>query len=197
MFKNKTRLGNKFHFKDQIPKDLTSGVVYKFQCGLCNESYYGECMRLLNVRIGEHIGISPLTRKQVKPKNSSAADHLLYCNHSVSYDNFSILRRENKKFFLELKEILLINHLWLGTLHQHHCTYSTGPSNKIFARILFVLKVATLFLLYGLFYYLVMLKCMSTTVRDNGTVQFTFVFIMRLNITIIMSCDSLIVILVT
>ena len=40
VFKNKTRLGNNFHFKDQIPKDLTSGVVYKFQCGLCNESYY-------------------------------------------------------------------------------------------------------------------------------------------------------------
>ena len=60
MFKNKTRLGNNFHFKDQIPEDLTSVVVYKFQCGLFNESYYGECMRHLDVRIGEHIGISSL-----------------------------------------------------------------------------------------------------------------------------------------
>ena len=108
MFKNKTRLGNNFHFKDQILKDLTLGVIYKFQCGLCNESYYGECMRHLNVRIGEHIGISPLTRKQVKPKNSSVADHLLPCNHSESYDGFSIQTRENKKFLLELKENLLI-----------------------------------------------------------------------------------------
>ena len=107
VFKNKTRLGNNFHFKDQIPKDLTSGVVYKFQCGLCNESYNGECMRHLNVRIGEHIGISPLSRKQVKPKNSSVADHLLFCNHSASCDDFSILTRENK-FLLELKESLLI-----------------------------------------------------------------------------------------
>ena len=39
VFKNKTRLGSNFHFKDQIPKDLTSGVVYKFKCALCNESY--------------------------------------------------------------------------------------------------------------------------------------------------------------
>ena len=72
VFKDKTRLGNNFHFKDQIPKDLTSGVVYKFQCGLCNEneSYYGECMRHLNVRIGKHVGISPLTRKQVKPRTA-------------------------------------------------------------------------------------------------------------------------------
>ena len=47
------------------------------------------------------------------------------------------------------------------------------------------------------FYYLVMCKCMSTTVRVNGTVQFTFFLVMRLNITIVTSCDSLIVILVT
>ena len=108
MFKNKIRLGNNFHFKDQIPKDLTSGVVYKFQCGLCNESYYGECMRHLNIRIGEYIGISPFTRKQVKPKNSSVADHLLFSNHSAFYGDFSILTRENKKFLLEFKERLLL-----------------------------------------------------------------------------------------
>ena len=65
-------------------------------------------MRHLNVRIGEQIGISSLTRKQVKPKKSSVADHLLLCNHSASYDDFSILTRESKKFLLELKESLLI-----------------------------------------------------------------------------------------
>ena len=27
VFKDKTRLGNNFHFKDKIPKDLISGVV--------------------------------------------------------------------------------------------------------------------------------------------------------------------------
>ena len=108
MFNKKTRLGKNFHFKDQIPKNLTFGVVYKFQCELCNESYYRECMRHLNVRIGEHIGILSLIRKQVKPKNSSVANHLLLCNHSASYDDFSILMRQNKTFLLELKESLLI-----------------------------------------------------------------------------------------
>ena len=108
VFKNKTRLGNNFHFKDRIPKCPTSGVVYKFQCQICNEPYYGECVSHLNVGIGEHIGISPLTKKQVKPRNSSIADHLLFCNHSASYDDVSILKRENKKFLLQLKESLLI-----------------------------------------------------------------------------------------
>ena len=32
--------------KDRIPKALTCGVVYKFQYGLCNESYYSECETL-------------------------------------------------------------------------------------------------------------------------------------------------------
>ena len=45
----------------------------------------------LNVRIGGHTGISPLTKKRDKPMNSSAADHLLFCNHSASYDDFDIL----------------------------------------------------------------------------------------------------------
>ena len=108
VFKNKTKFSNNFHFKDQIPKDLTSGVASKFQCGFCNEPYYGECVRHLNVTIFEHIGISPITRKEVKPKNSSVANHLLLCNHLASYDEFSILTCENKNFLLELKESLLI-----------------------------------------------------------------------------------------
>ena len=37
-------------FEDCIPKKITSGVVYKFLCGLCNESYYDECARHLNVQ---------------------------------------------------------------------------------------------------------------------------------------------------
>ena len=135
-----TRLGKNFYSKDWIPNDLTSGAVYKFQRGLCNESYYGECVRHLNVRIGEHIGISPLTRKPVKPKNSSIADHLLFCNHSASYDDFSIVRCENKMFLLELKKSLLIMRdkpFLKVTLNRHHCTYSTGPSNKILLEFYF------------------------------------------------------------
>ena len=51
----------------------------------------------------------PLTGKKVKPiKNSAVRDHLLHCNYLPSFDNFSILVHENKKFFLEIKESLLI-----------------------------------------------------------------------------------------
>ena len=33
----KKKIYNGFYFKDPVPKVLTSGVVYKFQCGLCNK----------------------------------------------------------------------------------------------------------------------------------------------------------------
>ena len=108
VFKSQNKLAKAFRFKDRIPKELTSGVVYKFQCGLCNESYYGECVRHLNVRIGEHIEISPLTKRKVKPKDSTVSDHFLLCNHSPSFENFSVLTKENINFPLEQEESLLI-----------------------------------------------------------------------------------------
>ena len=71
-------------------------------------------LRHLNVRIGEYISISTLIKKQVKPKNSPVADHLLFCNHSASYDNFIILTCENKKFLTRIERQPFnneINHL--------------------------------------------------------------------------------------
>ena len=70
-----------------MPKDLTSGVVYKSHYGLCNESYYGESIIHLDIRSQEHIGKSPLTETKVKPINNSAVcDHLLHCNYLPSFD---------------------------------------------------------------------------------------------------------------
>ena len=50
------------------------------------------------MRIGEHIGILPLTKKKVKPK-----EHLLLCYHSPSFENFSVLTKENKFIGIERK----------------------------------------------------------------------------------------------
>ena len=103
-FKCQTGLSNSFCYKDPIPKVLISGVVYKFQCGLCNESCYGESIRHLDIRSGEHIGMSPLTRKKIKPSNNSAiCDHLLHCNVLPSFDNFCVLAHENKRYRLHEK----------------------------------------------------------------------------------------------
>ena len=61
VFKYQINLSNVFRFKDHLPYDLMFCVVYKFQCGKCNDSYYGKADRHLKIRSGEYIGISPLT----------------------------------------------------------------------------------------------------------------------------------------
>ena len=109
VFKCQTRLSISFRYKDPILKDLISGVIYKFHCGLCNESYYGESTKHLDIRSGEHIGMSPLTGKKAKPSNNSAIfDHLLHCDFVPSLENFSVSAHENKKYLLQIKESLLI-----------------------------------------------------------------------------------------
>ena len=57
-------------------------------------------LELVNIFVYHHL-------PENKPKNSSVADHLLLCNHSASYDDFSILTHENKRLLPELKESLL------------------------------------------------------------------------------------------
>ena len=66
IFKSERKLANMFRFKDRLPYDLVSGVVYEYTCVRCNYSYYGETERPLKARSGEHIGISPPTFKKTK-----------------------------------------------------------------------------------------------------------------------------------
>ena len=39
--------------------------VYKFQCGVCNEFQYDESIKILYIRSGGHISVSPLIGKKV------------------------------------------------------------------------------------------------------------------------------------
>ena len=108
VFESQRNLSNVFRFKDRLPYELISRVVYKFQCGRCNSSYIGETDRHLKVRSGEHIGISPLTFNKVKPSaESSVRDHLLLCDHSPSFDDFTILTHGNNKFLFRNQRKLI------------------------------------------------------------------------------------------
>ena len=60
---------------------------------------------ILSIR--EHLKITTLTQKKVKPKASAVSNHL-FCNYSPSLKNNSVLTKENRKFILELKEGLLV-----------------------------------------------------------------------------------------
>ena len=51
--------------------NLTSDVVFKLQCGFCNESYYCECVRHLTVKMSEHIGVSNLPKSKLNLRTAT------------------------------------------------------------------------------------------------------------------------------
>ena len=58
----------------------------------------------------EHLGISALTGKRVKGDDDSAIkEHLLFCNHTPDFEDFSILATNNNEFKVTVMETLLIN----------------------------------------------------------------------------------------
>ena len=64
----------------------------------------------MEVRSGEHIGISPLTFRKVNPSKKSAIwDHFIMCNNIPSFYEFTLLAYGHHKYILEIKENLLIN----------------------------------------------------------------------------------------
>ena len=94
-----------------MPYGLCSNVVYKLLCGRCNATYYSETCWHLSIRVGEHSGVSLLTGKILKSKKSTAVkDHMLFCDHIVSIDNFKNLATSDSDFHVKVKESLLISH---------------------------------------------------------------------------------------
>ena len=65
----------------------------------CNESYYSECVRHLNVTTDEHIAISPITITHVKAKNNSAANHsqgiLKTSLQETAFTSYSVFDKDN------------------------------------------------------------------------------------------------------
>ena len=51
VLQTKCKINNFFTFKDKIPSLLPSGIVYKFQCGFCNPTYYGKTKHHFKVRM--------------------------------------------------------------------------------------------------------------------------------------------------
>ena len=103
VLQTKCKLINFFAFKIRIPAFLHSGMVYKFECGGYNVTFYSKTKRHFKVRMCEKLGISALTGKRKKgDKNSAIKVHHFFCNHSSGFDNFSILASNNNDFNVTL-----------------------------------------------------------------------------------------------
>ena len=57
IFSSPNRLCSGFSFKDRLPRELDSMLLYKFTCGACNCTYIGETKRHFQVRSHEHMGL--------------------------------------------------------------------------------------------------------------------------------------------
>ena len=107
--RSKCRLNSLFRFKDPLEKKFCSGIIYCYTCSNCKVIYYGKTFCRFYTRATEHMGISNLTWKCLKNvKQSAISDHLLQCNCTINFDDFSILATDCNKFKLLLRESLLI-----------------------------------------------------------------------------------------
>ena len=73
-------------------------------CSCCNAFCYRESEKQF-FGASELLSMIPLTGKQVKNhKKSSLIDYILLKSMDASFENFTILLKENNKFKLHLKE---------------------------------------------------------------------------------------------
>ena len=100
---NSFKIKNDFSYKDPIPDDLKSFLVYKCTCTSCSSSYAGENCHHFKTRTEEHI----------KKYNKS---HIFKHLHSMAtyFDSynflcFKIIDKANSKLDLKIKEALHIN----------------------------------------------------------------------------------------
>ena len=100
---NSFKIKNYFSYKDPIPDDLKSFLVYKFTCASCSSSYIGKTRCHFKTRIEENIK---------KDNKSYIFQHLhstATCFNLYNSLCFKIIDKANSKFDLKIKEALHIN----------------------------------------------------------------------------------------
>jgi len=111
VFSSQKKIRNFFAFKDRVPINLKSLVLYKFTCSDCNVAYIGKTKRHFQVRYSEHLGISKVTNEPLKyNKKSTTAvrEHIRLCCHSNTHESFKIIGSSKNDYHLKIKESLNI-----------------------------------------------------------------------------------------
>ena len=90
---NPLNLASLFKFKDSLPMQFKSGVVYRYTCPKCNlGTYIGCTIRQLRARFAAHRGVSHRTGITLnKKEKSSIREHSLKCKSELSINDVKIL----------------------------------------------------------------------------------------------------------
>ena len=113
IFSSNNRLSTHFSFKDKIPLNCRSFILYKFLCNKCNLVYYGKTFRHFKVRVFEHLGTSlrtgkPFTYNPKNNNNTAVLNHLHKCKCNASISDFKIIGSASNDYHLRIKESLII-----------------------------------------------------------------------------------------
>ena len=111
MFVSNIRLKNCFSFKDRLPTDIQSLLLYLFKCDSCKAVYPGKTKRHYKVRLYEHLGLSFKTEETMKYNESLATAVRKHChvhNHPNNVNSFRVVGRARNNFNLMIKESILL-----------------------------------------------------------------------------------------
>ena len=108
---NKRTIGSLFPYKDRLPKELKSSIIYKFSCASCQASYVGSTTRKLIERVSEHLGKSARTGNvSLVPKHSAIRDHMHGpCDTFFDINNFEVLGSTKGEQDLRILDSLFIH----------------------------------------------------------------------------------------
>lgn len=107
IFKSKRNIGSFFKFKDRVPAELQSAIIYKYSCSCCNATYIGKTKRQAKVRYFEHLGKSIRTNRPLsKPPFSAIRLHSHDNDHPIQLDSFKILSSRTTDMELTTAESL-------------------------------------------------------------------------------------------
>ena len=111
IFKTSKRLSNILKFKDVIPSDIESHIIYHFKCPCGNAGYVGETRMHHIVRSSQHLGISEFTgRPTTAGVQTAITKHIKSNSCNSSLNNFKILGREVDYHRRHIKESLFIKY---------------------------------------------------------------------------------------
>jgi hypothetical protein len=125
IFTNNNRIESFFKFKDKLPNNLCSSVIYKYTCDACEDIYIGKTIRNLSIRIDEHRGLSFRTKSVLfNPMNSNIRNHSFNCDCPIRNNNFQILDYSHERDLCALESL----YIW----HLKPKINSAGASENLF-----------------------------------------------------------------
>ena len=106
---NSFKMSSFFNIKDKIPDNVTSNIVYQFNCPSCASRYIGCSTRAFKIRKMEHLGRSHRTGTLLqKPPFSAIRDHSHTYDHPFNINDFKIIARFSNSTDTFIGESILI-----------------------------------------------------------------------------------------